>query len=114
MSDVVNAIVTAAESTASGLCMNVGSGQTTSVNRLIELLGGPVTYIPKRPGEPDCTFADTALIRKTLGWAPKVTFEAGVALMLASIDYWKTAPVWTPDRIREATADWFKYLGKVA
>jgi UDP-glucose 4-epimerase len=114
VSDVVNAIVTAAESTASGLCMNVGSGQTYSVNRLIELLGGPVTYIPKRPGEPDCTFADTTLIRKTLGWAPKVTFEAGVALMLASIDYWKTAPVWTPDRIREATADWFKYLGNVA
>ena len=113
VSDVVNAIVTAAESKASGMCMNVGSGKTYSVNRLVELLGGPVTHIPKRPGEPDCTFADTALIRKTLGWAPKITFEEGVASMLASIDHWKTAPVWTPDRIREATADWFKYLGTV-
>lgn len=113
VTDVVNAVVTAAESDVSGTSMNVGSGETYSINRLIELLGGPVTYIPKRPGEPDCTFADTALIRKTLGWAPKVTFEDGVATMLASIDNWKTAPVWTPDRIREATADWFKYLGTV-
>jgi UDP-glucose 4-epimerase len=111
VSDVVEAIVCAARSNVSGICMNVGSGQTYAVNRLVELLGGPVTHIPKRPGEPDCTFADTALIRKTLDWKPKVSFEEGIARMLESIDQWKSAPVWTPDRIREATADWFKYLG---
>ena len=27
-------------------------------HELIELLGGEKTYIPKRPGEPDCTWAD--------------------------------------------------------
>jgi UDP-glucose 4-epimerase len=111
VSDVVSAIVMAAESRATGICMNVGSGNTYSINRLVELLGGPVTHIPRRPGEPQCTFADSALIRKILGWSPQVTFEEGIAKMLASIDYWKTAPVWTPERIREATADWFKYLG---
>lgn len=111
VTDVVNAVVTAAESNVSGTCMNVGSGNTFSVNHLIELLGGSVTYIPKRPGEPNCTFADTTLIRETLGWEPQVPFEDGVARMLNSIDYWKSAPVWTADRIREATADWFKYLG---
>ncbi len=111
VSDVVDAVVCAAASNVSGISMNVGSGQTYSVNRLVKLLGGPVTYIPKRPGEPDCTFADTTLIRTTLGWKPQVSFEEGIARMLAGIDQWKTAPVWTPDRIREATADWFKYLG---
>jgi UDP-glucose 4-epimerase len=112
VTDVVASIVAAAESKVSGLAMNVGSGNTYSINRLVELLGGSVTYIPKRPGEPDCTFADTSLIRRTLGWAPKVSFEAGVQRMLANIDYWRNAPVWTTDRIQEATADWFKYLGR--
>jgi UDP-glucose 4-epimerase len=111
VTDVAAAVLAAAQSNVAGLCMNVGSGNTYSVNRLVELLGGPVTHIPKRPGEPDCTFADTTLIRKTLGWSPKVSFEDGVAAMLRSIDAWKAAPVWTADGIREATADWFKYLG---
>lgn len=112
VSDVVNAFVMAAESSLSGETMNVGSGNTYSVNRLVELLGGEVTYIPKRPGEPDCTFADTARIQRLLGWRPKVTFEDGVAEMLRNIDYWREAPVWNPDSIKTATADWFKFLGK--
>lgn len=111
VTDVVSAVVQAAESDLHGLCMNVGSDNTYSVNRLVELLGGPITYIPKRPGEPDCTFADTRLIHEKLGWKPKVSFEAGVAAMIENIDYWHTAPVWTPDSIRTATADWFQYLG---
>ncbi|MBS4047985.1 MAG: SDR family oxidoreductase [Alphaproteobacteria bacterium] len=111
VTDVVQAVIAAAKSDAVGLCMNVGSGNTYSVNRLVELLGGPVTYIPKRPGEPDCTFADTSLIRKVLDWAPKIPLEDGVTAMLRDLDYWKAAPVWTPDTIREATADWFQYLG---
>lgn len=111
VTDVVRAVIAAARSDAVGLCMNVGSGTTYSVNRLVELLGGPVTYIPKRPGEPDCTFADTTLIRQLLGWNPEVPLEEGVAAMLRDLDYWKAAPVWTPDTIRDATADWFQYLG---
>ena len=91
---------------------NVGSGGTYSVNRLCELLGGEITHIPKRPGEPDCTYADTTKIEKTLNWHAKVTLEDGVAKILENIDYWREAPVWTPDTIDVATKDWFKYLGK--
>ena len=32
--------------------------------------------------------------------------------ILENIDYWRKAPVWTPETIKDATADWFKYLGK--
>jgi UDP-glucose 4-epimerase len=32
--------------------------------------------------------------------------------MLDNIDYWRQAPVWTPESIGEATRDWFRYLGK--
>ncbi|MBC7905468.1 MAG: SDR family oxidoreductase [Rhodospirillaceae bacterium] len=111
VTDVVDAVVTAAKSDAVGQCMNVGSGNTYSVNKLVQLLGGPITYIPKRPGEPDCTFADTSRISSVLGWKPTVSLEEGVAKMLENIEYWREAPVWEPDAIREATADWFRYLG---
>jgi UDP-glucose 4-epimerase len=67
--------------------------------------------IPKRPGEPDCTFADIAKIQRDLDWAPQVAFEDGVGTMLAQLDYWREAPLWTPDSIAKATKTWFDYLG---
>jgi len=112
VTDVVEALVVAAASDVVGEVMNVGSGHTYSVNRLVELLGGDVVHIPKRPGEPDCTFADTTKIRKLLGWRPKVPFEKGVAIMLDNIEYWRAAPVWKTDTIAAATRGWFRYLGR--
>lgn len=111
VSDVVDAFVRAAASDLSGEIMNVGSGGTYSVNRLVELLGGPVTYIPKRPGEPDCTFADTGRIAARLGWKAQVPFDEGVARMLAVIEDWRDAPVWDAGSISQATGDWFRFLG---
>ena len=111
VTDVANAFLTAAQSSVCEETFKVGSGETVSVNRLVELLGGEVTYIPKRPGEPDCTYADITKIRRDLKWQPKVSIKQGVDNVLANIDYWKSAPVWTPATIATATQDWFKYLG---
>lgn len=110
VADVVEAFLAAANSNVSGEVMNIGSDNTYSVNYLTELLGGEVQYIPKRPGEPDCTYAEIARIKSLLGWAPKVSFEEGVQIMLDNIDYWREAPVWTSDSIADATKDWFRYL----
>jgi len=111
VTDVVDAIVTAAASGLVGEIMNVGSGNTYSVNRLVELLGGGATvHLPKRPGEPDCTLADMSKIRGRLGWRPKTSLEEGVRIMLEHIDHWRTAPVWTPESIAEATRTWFAFL----
>jgi UDP-glucose 4-epimerase len=112
VSDVANAFVAAAKSDLQGEILNVGSGNTYSINRLTELLGGEVVFLPKRPGEPDTTFADTSKISKLLEWRPECPFEKGVALMLANIEKWKDAPVWDERSIGEATRDWFAYLGK--
>jgi len=112
VTDVANAFVSAAGSKVSGEILNVGSGNTYAVNRLVELLGGDRTYIPKRPGEPDCTFADTKKILGLIDWKPKITLEEGVARMLDVIDDWRDAPLWTKDTIAEATEAWFKHLGK--
>lgn len=112
VSDVAAAFIAAAESTVSGEIFNVGSGGCYSVNQLVQHLGGDVVYVPKRPGEPDCTYADIAKIRAALGWSPNVAFADGVGRMLEQIDYWRDAPVWDADSIHEATRDWFKFLGK--
>lgn len=112
VTDIADAFYTAAVSNVVQDTFNVGSGGTYSVNRLCELLDGEITHIPKRPGEPDCTFADTKKIENRLGWKAKVSFEEGVQKVLDNIEYWRKAPVWTPDSIGEATQDWFKYLGK--
>lgn len=110
VTDVAEAFVQAAKSDITNEIFNVGSGGTYSINRLVELLGGEKVYIPKRPGEPDCTFADISKIQRLLGWRSKVSFEEGVKNVLANIDYWREAPVWEPDTIKEATKDWFQYL----
>jgi len=113
VSDAVDALICAAESSKVGLCLNVGSDNPVSVNYLAKLLKAPETiHIPKRPGEPDCTYADTSRIKAELGWTSKVPIEDGVQNMLKVIDYWRDAPVWTPDSIAVATKDWFTYLGR--
>jgi UDP-glucose 4-epimerase len=112
VTDVARAFFAAAESDDSGEAFNVGGGDPQTVNRLVELLQGTVVYVPKRPGEPDCTWADIRKIQKRLGWSPHVSFEEGVATMLSQIDYWANAPVWTPDSIEDATKTWFQYLNR--
>jgi UDP-glucose 4-epimerase len=111
VSDIVDGLVTAAASEVTGEAVNLGSGGTYSVNRLVELLGGPVERIPKRPGEPDVTFADTSKAQSLLHWRARVAFEAGVAVMLEHLGDWKDAPVWEAPAIAQATQTWFKYLG---
>jgi UDP-glucose 4-epimerase len=112
VTDVVRAFYAAAATNLVGRIYNLGAGDPQTVNRLAELLGGERVYIPKRPGEPDCTWADIRKIKSELGWFPQVSLEQGVAKMLAVIDYWREAPVWNPASIAEATKTWFAFLEK--
>ena len=77
---------------------------------LASLIGGPVTRLPKRPGEPECTWADISRIKSELGWEPRVSFEQGVGTMLKNIEYWRQAPVWDRESIELATKTWFDAL----
>jgi UDP-glucose 4-epimerase len=110
VTDVARAFLAAVETPRTGDCWNLGAGNPQSVNRLVELLGGDKVHIPKRPGEPDCTWADIAKITRELGWRPEVSFEEGVARIVADIDYWRNAPLWDPDSIARATRTWFEHL----
>jgi len=111
VTDIVDAIHSAAASSVSGEVINIGSSSTYSINELVRLLGGPFVNIPKRPGEPDCTWADISKAKELLGWEPKVRFEDGVNALLDEMVYWSDAPVWDKDSIAMATKKWFEYLG---
>ena len=89
---------------------NVGSGKTVSVMTLAKKLSDKFIFIPKRPGEPDSTFADISKIKRNYKWKPKIDINKGISLVLKNIDDWKTAKLWTKNSIAKATVDWFKYL----
>lgn len=111
VTDVAKAFLAAAETNYAGRFYNLGAGKPQSVNRLVELLGGgEVIYIPKRPGEPDCTWADISRITAELNWKPQVSFEEGVDRIMQNIDYWQNAPLWESASIAAATQTWFKYM----
>ncbi len=110
VTDVVEAIITVAKSRIKNEIFNLGTGKSISINYLAKLIKGKKTYIPKRPGEPNITLADIKKIKKKLNWKPKVSIEQGVKKVLLEIDFWKNAPVWTKDKIKIATKNWFKYL----
>lgn len=110
VTDVVQAFYAAATNEGRQGIYNLGAGNPQTINHLADLLGGPRTHIPTRPGEPECTWADIRRIRADLAWTPRVSFEDGVKTMVANIDYWREAPVWEESTIAAATKSWFAYL----
>jgi UDP-glucose 4-epimerase len=112
--DVAEAFLAAAETDIVGERFNVGAGAPKSINQLVSLLGGDVVYVPKRPSEPDCTWADITKISTLLDWRPKVPFEEGAPRMMQQIHLWKDAPLWDPESIAKATKTWFEFLGNDA
>ncbi len=110
VSDVVQAFYKAFKSKLTTEIFNVGSGKPISVNYVASLISKYKIYIPKRPGEPNITHANINKIKKKLLWFPKISINEGVKKILFEINYWKAAPVWTPNKIKDATKDWFKFL----
>ena len=110
VSDVAKAFYNVALKGKLGEIYNCGANNPQSIKYLIELLNGEIVKLPKRPGEPDITWADTTKIYKHTGWKPSISFEEGVNKMIDQIDYWKDAPLWDQKSIKRATNDWFKFL----
>jgi UDP-glucose 4-epimerase len=82
VSDAVSALITAAESGAAGI-YNIGSGKSTTVNELVELISRltgnntPPVYGPPRPGDIVHSLADASKAR-TFGYSPKHSLEEGL------------------------------------
>ena len=63
-----------------------------------------VVHIPKRPGEPDCTWADITQDPARARLAAAGQLRGGrAAACWPTIEYWRDAPLWDPDSIAKAT-----------
>jgi UDP-glucose 4-epimerase len=111
VTDVVDAFIKAAETSATGISLNIGASRPVSINYLARLISRECEYIPKRPGEPDVTHASIDLAKQVLDWEPQISIETGVLRVLEDFAKWEKAPIWTKEQIQEETKDWFKYLG---
>lgn len=110
VTDLSNAFYHVAKAFKSSQIYNVGAGKPVSINKLVKLIGGEVDYIPKRPGEPDITWANIKKITEETKWKPKISFEVGVKKMLNNINDWKDAPLWDIKSIEKATKSWFEFM----
>lgn len=83
VSDVVNANILAAESNnvGKGEVMNIGAGDNVTINKIAELIGGEIMYIPARL-EPKDTRADFSLAKKLIGWEPTISIDKGIKDLL--------------------------------
>lgn len=111
VTDVAEAFYLATVTKKVGCVWNLGSGNPQSVKKLVQLLNPEkIVYIPKRPGEPEVTYANIKKIQKDLKWQPIVSFKEGVNKILDNIEYWQNAPLWNKSNIAKETKLWFKYL----
>ncbi len=113
VTDVARAFLAAAESNVVNEVFNIGRGDSVSVNHILKLLGikeNDVRRLPDRPGEPKETVALVQKANKMLGWKPAVSFDNGLALMTADVNYWKAGRVWTLEESVESQKDWYENL----
>src|SRR5713101_6369276 len=83
VSDVVRANLLAMDSeVADGRALNIGRGTAVSIKRIAEMIGGPVEFLPRRPGDMLHTLADYSEAASSLGWRPQVTTDDGINELL--------------------------------
>jgi len=82
--DVVRANALAGESERVGQAevINIGSGRETSVNRIAELVGGPVVHVEPRGFDERFKRAAIERARDLLGWEPRMPLDDGVRQLL--------------------------------
>jgi len=90
--DVVRANMLAATSdrVGAGEPINVGAGQEVSINRIAELIGGPVVHGAPRGFDERFKRASIDRARDLLGWEPTVQIEEGMRRLLEAA---QTAPL---------------------
>lgn len=108
--DVCRAFVMASKTKKINKIINIGSSKPVKVISLAKMISSKVTFIPKRPGEPDISMAKISNAKKFLNWKPMISFKTGIEELLKNIHFWKAAPLWDKTKIKKATKIWFKYL----
>jgi UDP-glucuronate 4-epimerase len=84
--DIIDGTYAACRRVQPGDCeiYNLGGSRTTTLKRLVELLGAAlgkdpiIQWQPDQPGDVPITFADVSKAAHELGYAPKVPIEEGI------------------------------------
>ena len=81
--DVIEANLKAAfsEMVGRGEVLNVGTGISSSVKRIAELMDGEEIYLEERKGDIKHSVADISKAQNLLGWEPKVSLEDGIKII---------------------------------
>jgi nucleoside-diphosphate-sugar epimerase len=85
--DVVRANIAAGESdrVRNGEPINVGAGAEVSINRIAELIGGPVVHTAPRGFDERFKRAGIQRARELLGWEPSVQVEEGIRRLMERV-----------------------------
>jgi UDP-glucose 4-epimerase len=110
VTDVVSAFIKAGNLKKNFEIINIGSSKPVTINYIANKISSKKFFIPKRPGEPNITYANILKAKRMLSWEPKIPISKGLEIMLKNIGFWKKSKVWTPFSIKKATKSWFKYL----
>lgn len=110
VTDVVSAFIKAGNLKKNFEIINIGSSKPVTINYIANKISSKKFFIPKRPGEPNITYANILKAKRMLSWEPKIPISKGIEIMLKNIGFWKKSKVWTPFSIKKATKSWFKYL----
>ncbi|HUK13406.1 MAG TPA: GDP-mannose 4,6-dehydratase [Thermoanaerobaculaceae bacterium] len=87
--DIVAGVLAALDAAAPFEIVNLGGSRTTSLSRLIELVGAAlgveprVEALPLQPGDVPITYADVAKAKRLWGWEPRVPIEEGIERFVA-------------------------------
>lgn len=114
--DVAHAFASVGRRTdVSNEVINIGAGQSISVNEILDLLGiseKRIMRLPDRPGEPRKTLADIRRAASVLGWKPNVPFKEGLREMVSDREYWQAGRVWTYQESMDSQREWYAAFGK--
>jgi len=77
--DVARAFLAAAQSDVAGEVLNVGFGESHSINHIAGLMSENRVHIAERPNEAAITHADISKIQRLLGWTPLIGLEEGLS-----------------------------------
>tara|TARA_Y100001970_G_C14237387_1_gene862679 strand:+ start:266 stop:1180 length:915 start_codon:yes stop_codon:yes gene_type:complete len=82
VTDVVDAMVRAAQSNLSNQIFNVGTQKKVNINKIANIFLCKKIYIPKRKGEIEHSLANINKIKRMLKWNPKIKIADGIKLLL--------------------------------
>ena len=84
VSDIIDGVIRALERVEGFHIWNLGGSRAIQLGQLIELIGRvfevepKVRRLPPQPGDVQRTWADTSLVKRELGWEPRVVLEDGL------------------------------------